>query len=234
MSASNPELSIYHPLRNGSDEIRLITIEPSPELSDAICCSIETVELSSTQEYFALSYAWGDAGIIEEIKVGETPISVTTNLAAALRRLRYSAESIRFWIDSICINQASVSEKNHQIPLMRMIYSQAKGVVVWLDEEGNDSELAISLIKRWRDGIIGITEDCPEESRTSPLKALLSRIENPFDKQSMRAVDCLLRRSYRNRIWVIQEIVLAKGRLILCGGDSIHHPDLSLVLRFLD
>jgi hypothetical protein len=57
MSISNPTTSIYKPLRNGSDEIRLITIKPSSELGDEILCSIDTVELRTSPAYLALSYA---------------------------------------------------------------------------------------------------------------------------------------------------------------------------------
>lgn len=36
------------------------------------------------------------------------------------------------WIDAICINQATTLEKNHQVSMMGMIYSQAECVIVWL------------------------------------------------------------------------------------------------------
>jgi len=38
------------------------------------------------------------------------------------------------WIDAVCINQHSDDEKNHQIPLMRCIFSQAHMVLGWLGE----------------------------------------------------------------------------------------------------
>jgi hypothetical protein len=229
MSTSNPTTSIYGPLRNGSDEIRLITIKPSSELGDEILCNIDTVELKTSPAYLALSYAWGDADVSEEISVDGSSFRVTTNLAAALRRLRCWKGPTRFWIDAICINQTSVVEKNHQLPLMSSIYSQAERVVIWLGEEENDSSLAIAFINRWLDAFAAAVTDKRLELETRPLKTILSLVEDPFDKPSVLAVKCLFERDYWSRVWIIQEIVLAKDRLILCGRDSMHASKMSLV-----
>jgi hypothetical protein len=229
MSTSNPTTSIYEPLRNGSDEIRLITIKPSPELGDEILCNIDTVELKTSPAYLALSYAWGDADVTEEINVDGSSLRVTTNLAAALRRLRCWKGPTRFWIDAICINQTSVLEKNHQLSLMRSIYSQAERVVMWLGEEENDSSLAITFINRWIDAAVAAVADKRLELKTRPLETILSLVEDPFDKQSVLAVRYLSERGYWSRVWIIQEIVLAKDRLILCGRDSMDASKMSLI-----
>jgi hypothetical protein len=76
MSTSNPTTSIYKPLRNGSDEIRLITIKPSSELGDEILCNIDKVELRTSPAYHALSYTWGDADVTEEINVNGSSLRV--------------------------------------------------------------------------------------------------------------------------------------------------------------
>lgn len=41
--------------------------------------------------------------------------------------------ALRFlWIDAIRINQEDIADRNHQVGLMRQIYSGASEVVVWL------------------------------------------------------------------------------------------------------
>jgi Heterokaryon incompatibility protein (HET) len=245
MSTSNPEPCVYDSLRSGSDEIRLITIEPSSKIPHEICCSIETVELSTAPQYYALSYVWGDPNMTEEIRLGGRAFHVTTNLAAALRRLRILMEDVpkgenntnkkeptRLWIDAICINQSSVLEKNQQIPLMGRIYSLSEGVVMWLGEGENDSQLAVSFVKNWYDSIIAAIESYSDEYRSNPLKTTLSFIKDPFHSPSIQALALLLERGYWDRIWIIQEIVLAKSRLILCGGDAINLDALFTVLLF--
>ncbi|KAE9375268.1 hypothetical protein N431DRAFT_555727 [Stipitochalara longipes BDJ] len=177
MSTPVPNASIYDPLRNGSDEIRLIMIESSPKPSDEICCSIETVELSASPEYLALSYVWGDANVTEGIN----------------------------------------------------IYSQAKEVVSWLGEEENNSDLAMRFIRRWSDGIATAWKDCKEAFHSNGLNVLLPFIEAPFDTKSTLAVGYLLRRSYWNRIWIVQEFVLAKSGSLICGGELISRTDLVVV-----
>jgi hypothetical protein len=43
------------------------------------------------------------------------------------------------WVDAICINQTDDLEKEHQIDLMRDIYSSAREVIMWLGEPGIDA-----------------------------------------------------------------------------------------------
>jgi hypothetical protein len=40
------------------------------------------------------------------------------------------------WADAICINQEDVIERNHQVQLMKEIYTKASKVVVWLGPDG--------------------------------------------------------------------------------------------------
>ena len=94
-------------------------------------------------EFEALSYALGPPGAEEEVHVLKPSapststsglslgcLAVCANLAAALRHLRYRDRERRLWIDALCINQSSASERSHQTYLMHDIYSRAKRVVV--------------------------------------------------------------------------------------------------------
>ena len=78
------------------------------------------VRLSSKPIYEALSYTWQDPiasaalaarGVKNTtvILVNGLKLHVTPNLQAAMRRLRQPQQERTFWIDSICINQASKS-----------------------------------------------------------------------------------------------------------------------------
>ncbi len=62
------------------------------------------------------------------------PTEITTNLYAALSRLRCTETVRTLWIDAICINQKDIAEKSFQIELMRDIYSSAEEVSMWLGE----------------------------------------------------------------------------------------------------
>lgn len=188
-----------------------------------ISCKLENLEIKNAPEYIALSYAWGDPTDTAEIEIGGRSFRVTTSLVGALRRIRRWKRPRHFWADAICINQSSLDEKNHQIPLMRRIYSQARGVIMWLGEERDDSELAMDLIRRWGEGVSTSMQIDNGACCRNALKACLPFIDDPFDKKSLEALGCLLRRDYWRRVWIIQEVVLAKSRLMLCGDAMVDH-----------
>lgn len=78
---------LYHELDHLRDEIRLlqiITVEPQ------IVCKLSNLTLLDDPVFDALSYTWGDANQRDEIVVNGTTISVTTNLAQAIRAVFYS------------------------------------------------------------------------------------------------------------------------------------------------
>lgn len=47
-------------------------------------------------------------------------------------------EQTYFWIDAICINQSNIAERNHQVVLMKMIYSRATLVIGWLTPRSDE------------------------------------------------------------------------------------------------
>jgi hypothetical protein len=143
-AAFSPSAMKYKPLW-WLDEIRLIILEPGSS-SDPIRCRLIHTELG-LQDYEALSYEWGTSAKDLEISINGEPIRVRRNLHSALWHIRTQRERL-LWIDALCINQADVSERNHQVCLMGRIYSQAENVVVWLGPAANDSDLAMDALKQ--------------------------------------------------------------------------------------
>lgn len=76
------------PLDADRSEIRLLTLLPDHDFDAAIPCSLEVASLDETIDFEALSYVWGGPDKREPIYVGGELMLVTTNLVAALRRLR--------------------------------------------------------------------------------------------------------------------------------------------------
>lgn len=105
-------------------------------------CQIHEVTDSSTTAYEALSYAWGDSESSKPIEVCASTaddsakcfLTVTRNLHQALQRLRTGTPR-RLWVDAICINQADLQEKGHQVERMGRTYRDAAQVIVWLGED---------------------------------------------------------------------------------------------------
>jgi hypothetical protein len=94
----------------------------------------------------AVSYAWGENQATSTIFCNGQHLSVSLNVEAILRRLRQKASAGTFWIDSICINQASILERNIQVPRMRSIYSKARLVWVWLGEGTDEIKIAFNFL----------------------------------------------------------------------------------------
>lgn len=69
-------------------------------------------------------------------------LPITKSLDVCLRHLRSlgQLDSLPIWIDQICINQSDDSEKSDQVQLMRVIYTSAKQVLVWLGPSADDSD----------------------------------------------------------------------------------------------
>ncbi|KAH6672196.1 heterokaryon incompatibility, partial [Halenospora varia] len=82
--------------------------------------------------YEALLYVWGSLAGNHNITCDGKLIIVTSNCFSALRHLRRRGKPRILWIDSICVDQSSASEKNHQLKLMDLVYSTARRVLMWL------------------------------------------------------------------------------------------------------
>lgn len=147
------------PLSDPSAEIRLLELRPASSYSDHLYCRIFTAPISQVPSYIALSYAWGDNTKTHAISVGNqvndgsgcveiassTSLPLTSSLDTCLRHIRElqhreQIESKAMWIDQICINQEDDEEKSSQVLLMKVIFSSASQVIVWLGPAADGSD----------------------------------------------------------------------------------------------
>lgn len=138
--------------------IRLLIIEPSSELTAPITGKLKIVSLDERPDFEALSYTWGPRDPRYQICCNGQPLNVTQNCHEALTALRLKDRPRRIWIDAICINQESIIEKNHQVPLMVSIYESASLVVVWLGFGDGQCGVVVELLQQLASQIQGIIE----------------------------------------------------------------------------
>ncbi|ORY14571.1 heterokaryon incompatibility, partial [Clohesyomyces aquaticus] len=81
--------------------------------------------------YEAVSYKWGNSELPSHIICEGKKLSITRNCKAALEQFS-SVKNRLLWVDSICINQNDVQERNEQVSLMAIIYSSADRTLAWL------------------------------------------------------------------------------------------------------
>jgi hypothetical protein len=133
------------------------------------------------------------------------PTKIRLNLWTFLLRLRFHGYHDYLWCDAICIDQGNDYERNHQVQLMFQIYRKAHSVLVWLGEENHDSSRTLQTIsllshcKEWALRQAYLTE------RAALWQGLLA----------------LSRRRYWTRIWIVQEITVARRLELLCGGEKV-------------
>jgi hypothetical protein len=103
--AEGPQ-TLYWPLNNESEEIRVLGLRPGVG-GDPIACDLITVARYGRDElqYDAVSYVWGVHPCVPQftITVNHLSACVGENLHRCLEALRYP-EAIRWlWVDALCI-----------------------------------------------------------------------------------------------------------------------------------
>lgn len=220
----------YTPLSRQTRSIRLLRFEDESRTtaSTRLSCVMETFKLARCPPFVALSYAWGHPGLGREISVNGKELRIRENLYLAMSVLQgmpttqVSHDPLRehelippyFWVDAICINQDDILERGHQVNLMESIFTGATCVVAWLGFEDDDSKVAIDMIRSRFRGYAGRAASSEGRPDRPNSRLLRSRFQ------------CLTSRPYWNRMWIVQEFILLKNLLILCGDHGAWWEDL--------
>jgi hypothetical protein len=87
---------------------------------------------------------------------------------------------------------------------------------MWLGKEADNSHLAMSMIETW--GKTRMRKVILEATETSKVAAaVLENIKDPFNKPSWTAMRYFFERPYWRRIWIVQEVVLSRDAVLICG-----------------
>ncbi|KAI4253809.1 MAG: hypothetical protein L6R42_007445 [Xanthoria sp. 1 TBL-2021] len=231
----------YTPLDEEAGEIRLLTLLPG-RFNTPICITLETKILSSKKipKFTALSYAWGsdlDCLNIHVVAkrgvqgVKSATLSVTRNLFEGLKHLRQIRRATVLWIDQLCVDQRNLEERGNQVLRMPDIYSLAKGVIVWLGPEIDDSNLAMKIFNDIGQDVI--VDWALWKYHVDPSSSLYSHDLHLSSQQSL-SITNLLSRSWFERLWVVQEICLTqKWVCMLCGFKRISSVDFGNAIIYL-
>lgn len=120
-----------------SREIRLIEVLPG-HVNSPVFCKFHRHALISPDliKFRALSYTWGNPEPMSTIFVDNIAFKVRHNLLLFLQRYRLegheSSGDQLIWIDALCIDQSNIAERNHQVALMREIYSLVNKIPLFL------------------------------------------------------------------------------------------------------
>jgi len=239
---TDSDQSPYQPIDSENGEVRLVELWPG-EYDDTISLSLRTTKLDAfitddeelyeqdsdeepaggwspykqelewQLEYEALSYAWGTAFSPRKALLDGLDLGITENLEQGLRRLRLNYQPRMLWIDALSINQRDTRERSHQVQQMATIYNTAKGVLIWLGEWPKFA-------------------DCPhpDDCQMQWINALQKKEKEGLAEVSYHVsklfVD-VLALPWFSRLWVIQELALAKtDPFVLIGTSSVTWSEL--------
>jgi hypothetical protein len=146
----------YIRLQADNDEFRLLKVEGKGFTSSYVDYSelqrcpikgrLEIYSLQNCPPYLALSYEWGDPPQAQVVHTAGRPLNLQENLLKLLSALAAVyfdrpreawSDSTRpppaqyLWVDQICINQRSKSERGSQVKMMGEIFRKAKSVIAW-------------------------------------------------------------------------------------------------------
>ena len=185
----------HEPLDLSKKTIRLLRLRKSR--ADTIVCDLRHAPLG--EDHVCLSYMWGTDAPSHKIYVDGKALKVRENLFQFLQIAKRLGIDDWLWIDAICIDQDNTIERNHQVQSMGEIYQQAKHVLVYPKLPRLPTFPSKSLRR--------------EETllRRRPTLGLLVQSKSTLlapDTQS--AVNESKRLAYWERLWIVQELVLAK------------------------
>lgn len=228
----------YSSLNPGRREIRLFTFDGRDELNN-LHGRLETIELNRKTKYIALSYEWGDDVPTQRIVVNDHFFCVRRNLYnflehAASRHQRKHA----FFIDALCIDQASLAERSNQVRLMPNIYSQASEVRAWLGplpawwtSNPQLSDLRTTVTKReWGNFMYFLLN---HRHPKDPLRFTITQMTewakaSGLDNLTIIAARVAAQRPFWQRLWIVQELLLADSLTLYLGDRTL---DPKTVLR---
>lgn len=183
---------------------------------------------SPRPEYEAISYAWGSriAPFSLRLEQGRTML-LTASLYLGLRKIlarsdNANKKSIYIWADALCIDQDEKKpEKAKQIRMLPEIFKAAKTVNAWLGEAEEGSSKAMRALNDWGKWLLRYkqeaTSDNPAYTWQLPdIKIPVPPVEDPLWGHISR----LLSRKWFNRLWIVQEVVVASDLNVMCGTEA--------------
>ncbi|ETS85591.1 hypothetical protein PFICI_03616 [Pestalotiopsis fici W106-1] len=222
------DLYRYQPLPSDlSRPIRLLQILPSKEEQAPMHCRLILFDLQDPEGlrignhlYEALSLNWGYSEETKTVSIESDSLFIEEGLHAALSRLRHRDIERLMWIDAICINHEDEEEVALQVQYMAEIYARASRVVAWLDEMTGDHQTDSKMRKENHQALHAIA------SAASGMSLQSGRSNDDYEM----AMNLCLGAWFR-RVWVLQEVTVARNVTFMCQSIEINSHALCLGVR---
>ncbi|KAF2993328.1 hypothetical protein E8E13_001822 [Curvularia kusanoi] len=239
----------YSPLTNPED-IRLMELLPG-DYSAPLVCRLSIVPLSDALQYEALSYTWGDLSYRQILylkpedsdttNTSTTLLKITRSLHEALMQLRDPARSRTMWVDAVCIDQENLTERGHQVGIMRRIYHHAIRVLIWLGPEDDKTSAFVRVIAELKDHVAsrGLSLEALRALKDADLYeeklAVYSEHHRYNRKDLLSSAFRFYRRPWFRRVWVVQEVTAGGSKCqVHIGSHNISWDDLGMATLWFE
>lgn len=237
---------VYEPLKPNSQQIRVLLLHPSRDPSADIYCDVFVLDLDywrkngvESYPYMALSYVWGSPNPPRSIFLGGKRKNIGPSLFEALKEFRDPSVPALLWVDALCIDQSSVSEKNHQVGMMGPIYNRAGCVLIWVDDKetmppryslvgmGNPIFFVMNTLSLFELFLFSPMYEVGSNKKEQPILDKLEKLSSGW--MQLHSVKELFTRSYWTRVWTMQEALLGRNMLLCHGGYVVYFQTLLFV-----
>lgn len=219
---------------------RVLDLLPGKD-NDEIQCTLRPASLTEPPAYEALSYVWGTELSKTQISCDSAHFTTTTALYKALRHMRSSTATRTLWIDALCINQSSLTERSSQVQIMRQIYSLAFNIILWLgpDTKEDDVPKALELLRL---ALAASRKENPRdqlnlEDRPKITWSAQRNAANGFPPSASadwNSLGRLLGRAWFRRMWIIQEAASSQNAVMMIGKHYFPWDEFLVAMFWLD
>ena len=238
-ASTNLSTFSHEPLLDPAKQIRLLTCSNASAFENHLDLRIETYFLHEAPSYAALSYTWGLTETVANpgtrwLTINGNPCLVHETLKGFLENFDHSQwkegrpAHCWLWIDALCIDQRSRSEKNAQVALMGRIFQNAVCVFAWLGLQNTErttttlEDLVVELSDqpniRSKDYLYAARFENLSLSWTQAYLKNTSKFSLLYWRENMwREFQGICELAFWRRVWIRQEIWLAAD-VIICHG----------------
>lgn len=201
--------------------IRVIKLEEQ-KINDTISCVIRHIERSDV-EYHALSYVWGDPAPTRKIYLGncgdqKSIFPLHENL---WRFIDWAWNRQMFdrwiWTDRISLNQEDNTEISQQVPRMGETFENARLVMAWLGMSKKEGEQIMPILSM--------------QSFNHREIARSLKMWNQLSPETKNSALTAYYNEYWQRLWIVQEVAMARSLVILIGDIEVPMDDYVSKLR---
>ncbi|KAL1875733.1 hypothetical protein VTK73DRAFT_9854 [Phialemonium thermophilum] len=179
--------------------------------------------IEDAPDYDALSYVWGKPQEGCSIALGDRHLPITPNCKDALVHLAAQEADHLVWVDSVCIDQNNILERNHQVAMMADIYGKAAKTIVWLGPGNDNTDEVIAKLNFLKRHYEGVQTSDDERRKYSPPNF---PTRNGYCTRTYAFIDKLFDVEWFSRVWTIQEVSLAQKVVLQMGNSSFEWDTL--------